>query len=69
MRLMGQMASMGIATLIFALILGRVRITPDVYHQFLWCMRIAFIVFAVLCLFGIAVSLARGKLHSNLPLE
>ncbi|MFL7790660.1 MAG: MFS transporter [Anaerolineae bacterium] len=61
MRLIGQTFSMGIATLIFALHLGQVAITPQVYPQFLASLKPAFAVFAVLCLVGVFASLARGN--------
>ena len=35
MRLVGQMLSMGIAMMLFSLIIGRVEITPDYYPQFI----------------------------------
>lgn len=63
MRLIGQMLSLGIAVLIFALYMGRVRITPEYYTPFLAGMRVAFIIFAVLCFGGIFASLARGKIR------
>jgi EmrB/QacA subfamily drug resistance transporter len=63
MRLVGQMLSMGIATLLFALYLGRVEITPELYPLFLDSARTAFAVFAVLCVGGIFASLARGRIR------
>ncbi len=63
MRLIGQMLSMGIAMLIFALYIGRVQITPEHYLLFLGSMRVAFIIFAALCFGGIFASLSRGKLR------
>ena len=42
MRLVGQMLSMGIATLLFALYIGRVEITPELYPQFLTSAQTAF---------------------------
>jgi EmrB/QacA subfamily drug resistance transporter len=64
MRLTGQMLSMGTATLIFALFIGRVQITPEHYPLFLAGTRTAFGLFAGLCLLGTFVSLARGKIRS-----
>ncbi len=64
MRLTGQMLSMGIAMLIFALYIGRVEITPGYYPLFLKSTQIAFGIFAVLCFAGIFASLARGKVRS-----
>jgi MFS family permease len=63
MRLIGQMLSQGIATLLFALFIGRVEITPEAYPLFLASARMAFTVFAALCVGGIFASLTRGKIH------
>jgi hypothetical protein len=63
MRLTGQMLSMGIAMLIFALHIGSARITPENYTLFLKSVRTAFSIFAVLCFGGIFASLARGKVR------
>lgn len=63
MRLTGQMLSLGIAMLIFAVYIGRVKITPEHYPLFLKSARVAFGVFAVLCFAGIFSSLARGKVR------
>ena len=52
-----------VAMLIFAVVIGRVEITPEYYSQFLSGVRIAFIVFAALCFGGIFASLARGKVR------
>ena len=63
MRLTGQMLSMGMVMLIFALHIGDVQITPGQYSSFLGSMHSAFIVMALLCCGGIFASLARGKIH------
>jgi EmrB/QacA subfamily drug resistance transporter len=63
MRLLGQMFSMGIVTLIFALHLGRVEITPATLDQFQTSMHIAFAIFTILCFVGIFFSLARGQIR------
>jgi EmrB/QacA subfamily drug resistance transporter len=63
MRLVGQMLSMGIATLLFALYIGRVEITPELYPLFLVSAKTAFAIFAVLCVGGIFASLARGRIR------
>jgi len=63
MRLTGQMMSMAIAMLIFALHIGNARITPEYYPLFLQSVKTAFTVFAVLCFGGIFASLARGKVR------
>lgn len=61
MRLIGQMFSLGIAMLLFALYMGQVRITPERYPLFLTSIRTGFIIFAALCLAGAFASLARGR--------
>ena len=48
MRLTGQMLSMGIVMLMFAVTMGNTRITPEYYAAFLQSMQIAFFVFSVL---------------------
>jgi MFS family permease len=63
MRMIGNMLSMGIVTVLFAVLIGRVEITPEYYVPFLQSMKIAFIVFAGLCFLGIFASLARGGLR------
>jgi len=52
MRLLGQVISMGIAGLIFSIVMGNATITPDLYPLFLVSMRIAFWIFALLCFIG-----------------
>ncbi|MGQ9766681.1 MAG: MFS transporter [Anaerolineae bacterium] len=63
MRTLGQMLSLGIALLIFSVVIGRVQITPQYYGAFLASTRIAFSIFAALCFLGIFASLARGNLQ------
>ncbi len=63
MRLIGQMLSMGIVTLILALYLGPVEITPEQSEGFLRGARSAFLVSAILCSGGVLASLVRGKIR------
>jgi EmrB/QacA subfamily drug resistance transporter len=63
MRLLGQMLSMGIVTLVFALLIGRVQITLENYPVFIKSVKISFIIFSSLCCAGIYFSMARGKLR------
>ncbi len=63
MRMVGQMFSMGIVMLLLALLVGRVQITSSQHAGLLPAMKVAFAVFAALCLGGVFASLARGKLH------
>ena len=65
MRMLGQMFSMGIATLAFSLTMGRTPITPKLYPAFLKSVDAVFTVCAVLCILGIFASLARGKLRDS----
>ncbi len=65
MRSLGQMFSMGIATLVLSLYMGRVQIGPDVYHLFLKCVWVIFSIMTVLCILGILASLARGDIRNN----
>lgn len=65
MRLVGQMFSMAAALVLFAVIIGRVRIGPEYSVPFLKAMKTGFGVFAFLCATGIFFSLNRGNLHSG----
>ena len=65
MRLVGQMLSMGFVMLVFAVVIGRVQITPEYFQPFLHATRIAFAASAALCFVGIYFSLARGKMHEG----
>ena len=63
MRMTGQMFSIGIVMLVFAVLMGRVQIVPEYYPQFISSVNIAFGIFAVLCVVGVFASLARGKVR------
>ena len=63
MRQLGMILSMGIVMLLFALHIGSVQITPEYYQEFLQSTDISFIIFAILSLFGVAASLARGTVN------
>jgi len=65
MRLVGQMLSMGIATMIIALFVGRVQITADQFGSLLMGTKIGFGVFALLSITGIFFSLSRGDLRKE----
>ncbi len=65
MRLVGQMLSMGVATLIFSVLVGHVRITPEVHAPFLKAVQLAFGLFALACALGVGVSLARGNVRPS----
>ncbi len=65
MRMTGQMLSMGVAMLIFAITIGRVQITPAYHSQFLASLKTAFLFFTALCIGGVFASLARRRIHSR----
>ncbi len=67
MRLLGQMVSMAIATVVLALLIGRQAIVPENYHRFLLSIRWVFSISAVLCAFGVQFSLFRGTLRKIPP--
>jgi MFS family permease len=69
MRATGQMLSMGIAMLLFAVNIGGAAITPERYGGFLTSVRTAFIIFAILSCAGIFSSLARGNARSSPSLK
>ncbi len=63
MRLTGNLLSMATSTLVLAIFLGRQQITPALHSVFLQGVRVAFAIFAVLCVLGVFASLARGKVR------
>jgi MFS family permease len=65
MRLLGQMLSMGIVTLVFALFIGRAQITPQYYPLFIKSINVVFIISSVLGIGGIYFSLYRGRLRPD----
>lgn len=65
MRIFGQMTSMALVTLVFALTLGSVEIQVSNYQELEKAIRLIFTLAACLCLPGLYFSVARGKLRSN----
>ncbi len=63
MRLFGQMTSMALVTLVFALTLGSVEIQVSNYQELEKAIRLIFTLAACLCLPGLYFSMARGKLR------
>jgi MFS family permease len=63
MRTTGMAMSLGIATMILALFMGRVEIRPEVYGALLQSIRVTFAVSALLCVGGVFASLARGSVR------
>ena len=60
-RILGQMASMVLVTLLFALFVGDLPFSPDNFSLLASTIRIAFYLAALLCLPGLVFSLSRGK--------
>jgi len=63
MRLLGQMFSMGIATFVFAIMIGRVQMTPSAYPGLVKSVHLTLLIFAGLCGLGIFFSLSRGRMR------
>ena len=61
MRLVGQMLSMGLASLVLAVFAGREAVGPGRAGGFVAGMHVAFAVYALLCVAGVFASLARGQ--------
>jgi EmrB/QacA subfamily drug resistance transporter len=61
MRSLGMMVSMGVSTLLFSILIGRVQLTPAQYPMLMKSIVIAFIIFTAFCFIGIFASMARGK--------
>ena len=62
-RVFGQMSSMGVVTLVFALLLGPVQFTQDLHGPLLNSIKVSLIAGSVLCCFGIYFSLKRGNIR------
>lgn len=64
MRVIGQLLSMGVVAMVFALLLGPREITVSLYPELARAIRLCFAVGAACCAAGIAMSLARGRMHA-----
>ena len=62
-RVIGQMFSMALVTLVMALVMGRVPIEPASYTALGRAISVSFVVAAGLCLIAMALSLARGNMQ------
>jgi EmrB/QacA subfamily drug resistance transporter len=66
MRLIGQMLSLGIANLIFTVFMGHTEIPKTgPYDLLMQSIQVTFVIMAVLCVIGVALSLARGNLRKT----
>ncbi len=61
MRLLGQICSMAVATVVLALLVGREAIVPSNYERFLLSIQTVFMISAGLCFCGIYFSWFRGS--------
>ena len=60
-RLCGQVFSIALTTLVFSLVIGPGKISPDRYPAFMSAATICFSIFTPICFTGILASLARGR--------
>ena len=65
MRAVGQVMSLGIATLCISLFIGQAQIAPELHAEFMTGLQLAFSLFAALCLIGTLASLARGNVRDD----
>jgi EmrB/QacA subfamily drug resistance transporter len=66
MRLLGQMFSMAVATVVLALLVGREAIVPANYGRFLLSIQTVFMISASFCLIGTYFSWYRGRVQVSL---
>ena len=64
MRSLGQVLSMAIAMFCFSIFIGAKDITPAIYPALIESTVVAFLVFTLLCIVGVAASYVRGSIHS-----
>jgi predicted MFS family arabinose efflux permease len=62
-RTLGQMFSMGIAMLTFAIFMGQAEISPVLYPLLLKAIKVSCTIFGILCVAGVFASFARGNLR------
>ena len=67
MRLVGQVLSLGIATMFIAVYVGNAEMSSELAHEFMKAFQPGFITFSLLCFLGVFASLARGSLRSKNP--
>lgn len=64
MRILGQMMSMVLVTLVFANLIGHIQIEVSMYNKLQYAINTCFFISSVLCILGAYLSLGRGRLHS-----
>lgn len=65
MRSFGQLLSMAVAMTCFAIFIGPAGITPAIYPALMTSVTVAFVVFFILCIAGVAASWVRGTIHGG----
>jgi len=65
MRILGQLFSMGVAMLIFAIYMGEFEASASQHIHLMRSIKTAFIIFGLLCIFGVYISLTRGDLRKR----
>jgi EmrB/QacA subfamily drug resistance transporter len=66
MRLLGQMFSMAVATVVLAMLVGREAIAPANFDRFLLSIQTVFMISASFCLIGTYFSWYRGRIQVSL---
>lgn len=64
MRLIGQMSSLGLTSIIISIIFHNEKINPSNYQLLIEVVHISFLIFGIFCGIGVFASVARGKLRS-----
>jgi EmrB/QacA subfamily drug resistance transporter len=65
MRLTGQAFSMGIAMMVISIFLQDKLVGTELSVEFLKAMRVAFLIFSLLCAVGVYASMIRGKMSTS----
>jgi len=66
MRILGQMASMVLITLVFSMVIGQVKIEPSTFQNLQQAISVCFFISASLCIPGFIFSLVRGRMHQEI---
>ncbi len=66
MRILGQMTSMVVVTLVFSMFIGQITIEPSIYQDLMQAISICFFISASLCVPGFIFSLVRGRMHQEI---
>lgn len=63
MRILGQMTSMALVTLVFSMAIGQIKIEPSIYQDLMQAISICFFISASMCIPGFIFSMVRGRMH------